>query len=249
MSIIRKSILTICLLGICFIAQGKEKPTSVLFVGNSYTFYNDMPQIVRTMAEAKGVELKVQKSTAGGATLEQHFKGEKKLQTMATIAKGDFDFVIMQEQSMMPAINPPKTLEFAARICTEIKKTKATPAFFLTWARENDPPMQEKLNATYFKAAKENDATVIPVGLAWQMARKKHPKIKLFAKDGSHPSPIGSYLSACVFLATLTGKDPVGLPIKLGTIITVDPKKATLMQQVARETIEKFKASKAEKEQ
>ena len=55
----------------------------------------------------------------------------------------------------------------------------------------------------------------MPVGLAWQRARELRPLIPLYDTDQIHPSPLGTYLTACVFYGALTKKSPVGLPPRL----------------------------------
>ena len=89
-------------------------PASVLFVGNSYTNAGNLPRVVAAMAESRGVALTCQKSTAGGATLENHWKGEKNLKSVRKIAGGAFDIIVFQEQSLRPVVEPDKIREFAA---------------------------------------------------------------------------------------------------------------------------------------
>lgn len=213
-----------------------------------------MPALVTAMAEAKGVKLSTQKSTAGGVTLEDHINGKKNLQTLKLIEEGKFDYVVLQDQSMRPAVEPEKTLEFVAKMSAKVNKSGAVPCLYLTWARENNPPMQQKLNATYFKAAKDNQTLLAPVGLAWEQVRQKHPEIKLFAKDGSHPNPLGSYLIATVFFTTLTDVSPVGLPAdlrsksRLGTskiLVKINPKQASIVQKIANDTVKQWKSRSA----
>jgi hypothetical protein len=103
--------------------------------------------------------------------------------------------------------------------------------------------MQEGLNRGYFSIAKELDAEVAPVGMAWKRALAADPKPVLHRDDRSHPNPAGSYLAGCVFYATLLGKSPVGLPaeLKLGskTLVKLDEKLAARLQEVAWQTVSK----------
>jgi hypothetical protein len=84
------------------------------------------------------------------------------------------------------------------------------------------------------------------VGIAWQQALAADFKFSLYAPDGSHPSPEGSYLAACVFYATLLGKSPEGLPaqVKKGrqVLVKLDPAIARRLQTIAWKTV-KGKAS------
>lgn len=231
------------------IAFAEDKaPIKILFVGNSYTYGNNMPTLVAAMAEAKGVNLTTQKSTAGGVTLEDHLNGKKNLQTLNLISEGKFDIIVLQDQSMRPAVEPEKTLKYVAIMSAKVNKSGAIPCLYLTWAREKNSGMQQKLNDTYFQAAKDNQTLLAPVGLAWEQVRQKHPEIQLFAEDGSHPNRLGSYLIAAVFLRTLTDVSPVGLPAELRlsekskVLVKVDPKQAAIVQEIANDTVKQWKA-------
>lgn len=231
--------------------NGQEKgdkpfPKKVLFVGNSYTFVENMPHIVSAMAEEKGIPLIVQTSTAGGATLEDHWKGEKNLKTLQKIETGDFDAVILQDQSVRPILEPEKTINDIGLLCKYIRKNGAIPYLFLTWAREKIPQIQEELNKTYFQAAQNNNVKVVPVGPEWELARKLRPDIHLYSEDGSHPSKLGAYLSACLFFAILTDESPKGLtnnPTVSGKygetihLMSINNEDAEFCQRVAEQTI------------
>ncbi|MFC1495187.1 hypothetical protein ACFL6W_07900 [Thermodesulfobacteriota bacterium] len=163
------------------------------------------------MAEKKGISLTIHTSTAGGATLENHWKDERNLTTVQMIGTGDYDAVVLQDQSLRPILEPEKTLRDIELFCAHIRKSGAIPYLFLTWSREKSPQTQEELNKTFFQAARMNDVRVVPVGIAWKLARKLRPDIQLYIQDGSHPSKLGAYLSACLFFAILTGESPEGL--------------------------------------
>ena len=97
--------------------------------------------------------------------------------------------------------------------------------------------------------AQQSEATVAPVGLAWELARKRRPDIALYANDGSHPSKLGAYLTACVFYSTLTKKTATGLPANpkapkkdgsLIELITIDATDATFLQSIADEILNSY---------
>ena len=75
--------------------------------------------------------------------------------------------------------------------------------------------MQKGITEGYLAFAKKVNAQIVPVGLAWERARQLRPNFPLYDPDGSHPSPLGTYLTACVFYGVLTGQTPVGLPNRL----------------------------------
>jgi hypothetical protein len=225
---------------LCCAAPAAERPLRVFFIGNSYTFVNNLPGVLAGLADAAGGrKIQTAQYTPGGWTLEAHFKDGK---AVAAMSQGEWDVVVLQDHSLMPVGNPALTREFAAKLDAAIKDRGAKTVFYLTWARRNNPAMQEKLTETYFGIAKQLKARVAPVGIAWQRALKEDPKLVLHAPDGSHPSVEGSYLAACVFYATLLGKSPEGLPaeVKKGgkTILTLDPQVARRLQTIAWRTVQ-----------
>lgn len=199
--------------------------SSLLFVGNSYIFRNDLPGLIAQMAPH---EITSQSIVAGGASLRLHFnKGEMQ----KALTEGNWDLVILQEQSTLPVKNAARFHQNVRDCHQVIKKSSSQTALYQTWARQNAPETQEALSAAYESIAQEIGALMIPVGNAWQIALKMQTDVPLFDADGSHPSPLGSYLAACVFVANLWDKDPRGLivPDSLG----LDTARAAIVRDVA----------------
>jgi hypothetical protein len=186
-------------------------------VGNSYTYFWNLPQQLNAMAEAKNVPLKAYQSTAGGTNLGQHWRGEKNLRSKEIIQEKTFDAIIIQDHSMRSIEAPDSLMYFGKKITALIRSRGAQPYLYMTWARIWDPYMQDPIQQAYEALGKETGAQVVPVGLAWQKARQLRPDLDLYDPDGSHPSPLGTYLTACVFFSSLTGESPVGLPNRLIT--------------------------------
>lgn len=208
----------------------------VLFIGNSYTSNHDLPQMVAGLAVAANLptKLQVESDTADAATLENHWNTRSVRDAIRSRA---WKFVVLQEHSLRPLQRPQRTEKYAALLAAEIRKRGAKPLLFLTWAREEKPQTQKELNRVYYKVAEAVKGTVVPVGPAWARVRRERPKLKLFAHDGSHPSPAGAYLTACVFYAVLTGRSPIGLPGKVvydqETLVDLRPAVARYLQQAA----------------
>ena len=203
---------------LCFssivIAQ-KDMPKKVLFIGNSYPYFWNLPQTVDLMAESQDIDMVTKQSTTGGASLGHHWRGERNLQSIEKIKSGDYDAVVLQDHSRRAIDHPDSLMHFGKLFGDLIKSNGAQTYVYMTWAREWNPYMQEKITAEYNRLAEKINAQVVPVGLAWQRARDLRPGFPLYNEDQSHPSALGSYLSACVFYAVLTGESPVGLPNSL----------------------------------
>jgi hypothetical protein len=193
---------------ISLFAQGKKDTLRVLFVGNSYTHVNNLPQITSIISEDVNTKLITRESTIGGAKLREHWLGERGLKTKEKIKNGDFDIVVLQGYSMSTIEFPDTLTKYANLFCDFIKENGAKPVFYLTWARKYVPQYQEIIDSVYYSIAAENNVIVVPVGKAWHLAQKLRPNIELFQIDGSHPSNLGTLLSASVFVATITNEVP-----------------------------------------
>ncbi len=191
----------------------------ILFVGNSYTFFENLPQIVSGISDQTKTKLITKKSTAGGARLSEHWNGKKGLRTKEVIKNGNYDIVILQEHSLGTIDEPDSIRKYGKLFCDLIRENKATPYFYLTWAREKTPQTQETINQVYTDVAAQNKAIVVPVGKAWALARQLRPDIKLYTSDGSHPCALGTFLTACVFVASISNEIPDKLPT---TYMTTD---------------------------
>ena len=187
----------------------------VLFVGNSYTFFWNLPQSVACLANSDEITLETCQSTIGGANLGQHWASQKNLKTRSIIENNKFDVVILQDHSMQAINNPDSLLYYGKLFGDLIKEQGAQTYLYMTWSREWDPYMQKKITEEYSRLAKATDAIIVPVGPAWEKARTLRPDIDLYDPDGSHPSTIGAYLTACVFYGVLSGKTPIGIPHRL----------------------------------
>jgi hypothetical protein len=192
--------------------EGQQKEIRVLFVGNSYTYMNNLAHIVAIMSEGTDTRLVTRKSVAGGAFLWQHWNGDRGLATRAMIAEGDFDIVVLQDNSMAAIEAPDSTIKYMKLFTAYNREFGAETYLFNTWAREKVPQFQSEIDEVYTRAAAESGATRIPVGPAWELALDIRPTAALFASDGSHPSNLGTLLAASVFVRTITGELPDELP-------------------------------------
>jgi hypothetical protein len=177
----------------------------VLFVGNSYTYYSDLPKMVSVLSKTTSTYIKSEMSAVGGARLKYHYKQQHELKTKTLIKNGKYDIVVLQEQSMGTITNKKEFLSYSEKLSKYIKKHNAKPYFFVTWSRKNTPQTQSIITNTYKKAARLNNGVLVLVGEVWKAALQKRPNIKLYDKDGSHPSKLGTFLAASVFIKKLTG--------------------------------------------
>ena len=192
--------------------RDKKNTLKVLFVGNSYTYVQNLPQLVSLISDSTQTKLITRKSTVGGAFLSEHWYGKRGLKTQEIISKGHFDAVILQENSMGTIQQPDSTIKYVRLLCALIRQSGAKPYLYMTWARERVPQYQDEITQVYTEMAKMNEAVLVPVGEAWELSRKLRPTLELYNRDGSHPSNLGALLSAYVFVGVLTGEVPAKIP-------------------------------------
>jgi hypothetical protein len=207
------------------LAQVTSRQTiRVLFIGNSYTYYNNLGDIIAGIAAAdpRGPIIMPALSVHGGATLKWHLENGSAIKQLQA---GGWDYLVLQEHSLLGGDDEDEEPvvgdvgEFFDSVREWVRRSRgvgATPVLYMTWARR-DPAsepvkMQKQIADAYLSIGRELDVKVSPVGLAWEEARRRLRTIDLHIWDGSHPTAAGSYLAACLIYSTLTGRSPLGAP-------------------------------------
>ena len=226
-------------------ASSSRPILKVLFIGNSYTYFNNLGDIVAGIAAADsdGPTIVPTLATRGGATLKWHLENGSAVQQLQT---GGWNYVVLQEQSLLGGtIVEGKTVigapaEFHASVrewVRRIRATGATPILYMTWARREPADamrVQKELAGAYQSIGRELQVRVAPVGLAWAEARRRLRPIDLHIWDGSHPTPTGSYLAALVMFCTLTGRSAIGAPALIYGHPTIDTADASVIDSSLR---------------
>jgi len=225
--------------------SGPSGPTTrVLFIGNSFTSVNNVPNQFKEIAESKGHDVYAMVRVDPGATLRQHAQNQD---TLNVIAAESWDYVVLQEQSQKFAFGHEQieresnayARKLASHIRSHAPNTKIV--FYQTWADPQgdaincpiDPPLcsyagtQQRLNANYRAIATELKASVAPVGEAWSRVRTAHPQIALYSGDAHHQSKAGAYLAGCVFYHVIFRDNCSG-----ATYNDIDSKEAVILQQI-----------------
>jgi hypothetical protein len=147
---------------------------------------------------------------SGGATLAMRFAAGR---CRHMLASRPWDLVILQEQSTLGRPEPGDAAGISDPRRTfwpgvrqwddEIRRRGAHTGLLLTWARQDRPEQQAQLTEAYTTIGRERGALVVPAGPAWQAFRRVHPHLPLHVEDGSHPSALGSYLTAVTVLSAI----------------------------------------------
>ena len=230
-------------------AQPKQAPESILWVGNSFFYYNNsMHGHYGRLVESAGAKVRGTSSTISGSGLDWHdidsllrpnglgrysFVGDNEIRFNPPGRQ--YDAAILMDCSQCP-IHPQLQTAFheAVRKSSQsLVRGGVSPVLFMSWAYKDKPEMTAQLAEQYTVAANANDALVIPAGLAFARVFSSRPDIELYQADKRHPSLAGTYLAACTVYATLHGKSPVGLSYTAG----LGKEVATVLQTAAWEAV------------
>src|ERR1051325_838225 len=166
-------------------AKPRTVPQKILYVGNSFTARNKLPDLIAQLAAARGKRIEHRLISAGGASLRRHWNAGEALHA---IEGGGFDHVVLQEQSTLPIKNPKRMRESVLLFNQAIKAAGAKTVLYMTWARLNAPDSQKPITDAYMSIGRELGAIVVPVGLAWQRFLHEQKAPVLHDRDQSHPT-------------------------------------------------------------
>jgi hypothetical protein len=212
---------------------------AILFIGNSYTYENDVPGLVQALAIAAGSPVAVETVANPDYALIDHWNGGSSARS--EIAKGGWKYVVLQQGPSSVEVNR-DTLRLATKLFdADIRKIGATTALFSAWPQQDRRVDFPRAIESYQIAARDVNGVFLPVAAAWIEAWNRDSTIGLYAGDGLHASTAGSYLTALVIFAKLTGKSPIGSPAELtlasGGRLAVAAPLATLLQEAAAAAI------------
>lgn len=237
--------------GIALCAQPSKQFKTALFIGNSYTSVNNLPQLVATLAASAGDSLVFDANDSDGFTLANH---NNNYWTKLKIAQG-WDYVILQEQSQLPALSSARVSNevypYASALNAYIKSinTCTITQFYMTWGRKYGDSsncaqyaavctyngMDSLLALRYNSMADMNGSELSPVGAVWHYIRSNFPLIELYQGDGSRPSAAGSYVAACTFYTTIFRADPT----RITNNFSVDALQASVIRNAVKMVVYK----------
>ena len=226
-----------------------EEPETILFIGNSYLYYNDsLHNHFKRMVEEYRTDFdggaSVKSSTIGGSRLKHH-DVERLIQPKSISSIEKFELVILQGGSSetLNEVNRKDFSYFAKKHIDAIKMNGSEAALYMTHAytkphRRFIKNQIELISDTYTKVGNENRVLVIPVGLAFDLAYNEKPDIKLHESDGTHPNLLGTYLAACTVFASIYDKSPIGIKYDYFGEINEQDKK--FLQRIADEATSNY---------
>ena len=229
---------------------GIQRPSSAIFIGNSFFYYNNSlhTHFMRLIRSGDaGYKWRGTSVTISGSGADWHDVGSYfRPNAIGAYTFDDdnnvifnkidrlFDLAIMMDCSQCP-VHPQLKSAFVDSVrkhSETVRRNGAVPVLFMSWAYADRPEMTAELAEAYTRAGNDNDALVVPVGLAFAKSVQRNPALNLYAADKRHPSMAGTYLSACMLYAALLRKSPADLKYTAG----LNEDTAKHLQTVAWET-------------
>jgi hypothetical protein len=213
----------------------------VLFIGNSLTYFNDLPGMVAQLASSMNTTIEVASVARPNFALIDHLDGRS--DALETIDGARWDYVVLQQgPSSLPLSRD--TLIIATRLLDRhIKAAGGRSALFVVWPESSRFAFFDDVRDSYRIAAEEVGGLFLPAGEAWRAAWADDPQLLLYGPDGYHPSELGTYLAALVVYESVTGEDARSLPGEArlaGRKLSVPEHRVRLLQRAAHETVARF---------
>lgn len=177
----------------------KKESLKILFIGNSHTYYNDMPSLVKRRFDEEGYACHVTMLAHPGWFLAQHVDDPE---ARFNILFGGYDYVVLQEYAH-PFGPVDKFFEAVRTLAGWIKESGATPVIYLTWAQKNEPEVQQRMTEAHKQIAEETGSLLAHVGDEWWSYMRSWPDLEMYAGDGEHASPAGSDFAAKMIMSEI----------------------------------------------
>jgi hypothetical protein len=225
-------------------APASAQVRRVLFVGNSLTYTNDLPAVVRAIAAEAGDDLVVASATGPNLALIDHLHGAT--DALARIRSGRWDYIVLQQGPTTVQMCRDSLIGWTRAFDTLARAAGARPALLMTWPPAGEPGLFDASRGSFQEAARAVGGVFIPAGEAWRIALAADSGIGLYGPDGFHPSARGTWLTALVIFERLSGRDARTLPAV--TIPGMDPQppaRLRLLQRSAHEANQRYPAQPA----
>lgn len=213
-----------------------KPPLRVLFIGNSLTSWHNLPAYVASLARQAGdTTFRYRMIAPPAVALEDHWRIPR---TRRALAQERWDVVVMQQ-------GPSAERESRVHLCTWTKRFAdlarsrgAKPRLLMVWSAGRFG-LHEVIDS-YAAAAAAADAPALPAGAAWAAAWRRKAGLALHARDGLHPSRLGTYLAALVVYAGVRDVSPLTLPSSVVVArkrFTVSRHNAQILRAAAAEAV------------
>lgn len=211
----------------------------ILFIGNSHTYFNGMPFMVRHMLRQGGrPQADVSMVAPDGRPLAWHAKEPT---TRFAIRMHPWDRIVLQQQTH-PFAGYDALAEDFAGLEPHLRFAGAPVTLCMVWCRKGQAELQPEIDAAAMRLAQEQRIALAPVSRAWHRIQADRPDIELYQPDGSHASPAGSYLAACIYFGLFMHRSPAGQDARIEaggmTLVDLPRDAADALQEAAWQALQ-----------
>jgi len=210
--------------------------TRILFVGNSLTYVNDLPGMVKALADSAGITgVQTAQIAKPDYALEDHWNDG---QARDVIDRGGWHVVVMQQGPSAVLANRANLRQWARTFADLIKSKAGVPAMYQVWPALANFSDFDASAESYRLAAQDISGLFLAAGNAWRAAWAREASLPLYSSDGLHPSVTGTYLAALTIFGGVFHRSVIGSPRGLrvpGGSFQLDADVALMLQQVADE--------------
>ncbi len=220
----------------------------VLFLGNSLTYSNDLPEMVRVLALAAGTRWDITAVVVPGVGLEDHFRSAT---VQRLLTEKHWDIVVLQQGPTTLASSRAHLRTWTAEFGALIERAGGRPALYEVWPDSNWSGARfladfDRVRDSYALAAQDVAGIFLPAGEAWRMAWETDPRLPLYGGDSFHPSAMGTYLAALTIVGRLANRSVEGLPGSLRAsdgrmLVQISAAQALALQKAADRAIQSFR--------
>jgi len=199
--------------------QMKKDTLRVLFVGNSFSYFYNLPQVVNAMsAYSKTVNIETRTSLVGGSKLSDHLNQKKGTQTIEILNNQTFDYVVINHHSLATIDDADHFFELSKQMVDLVRSKNAIPVLMMTWAYHSNPLMIQTISKAYNDVGKQLGVDVVPCGNLFAEVRKWRPDLDMFDDDDKHPTKHGTYLNGLAFFKYFTNEKTSEIPKRITSV-------------------------------
>ncbi|MEO8295780.1 MAG: hypothetical protein ABI613_09710, partial [Gemmatimonadota bacterium] len=212
-----------------------------LFIGNSLTYFNDLPRTLAGLALSAGDTIETASVAKPNFAVIDHANG---MSNAVDVIRGShWDFVVLQQGPTSEQLGRDTLILATRRLDPDIRAAGGRTAEMMTWPNDDDRNDFGEVRQSSQLAAEAVDGIFLPAGEAWRIAWTIDASLPLYGPDGFHPSPAGTYLAALVIYETLTGHPAEALPPRAvvnGQLLNLSSSIVRLLQRAAHEAVVRY---------
>ncbi len=176
---------------------------SILFIGNSLTYTNNLSELVKSSAKLKGIIIATEMIAFPNYAIIDHWNDGV---VQEQIASKKYDFVIIQQGPSSQSWGREILIEYGKKFSELCKENDTKLSYFMVWPSLTNYHTFDGVIKNYRDAASINNAILCPVGEVWKEYFDTTNNFDYYSPDGFHPSLKGSQVAADVIVKRLLGK-------------------------------------------